>query len=296
MQNSTYRISKNRRKLLKAGYTIDEIINNNITTIDSKKVKLLVNNKTDSEILKNQDQFFTNIIDMVNGVCNGDITSLIISGGPGIGKSYSIENRFNGDNITMIKGKCTPIKLYVSLYENRNNKQILVFDDSDGIFNDELSLNVLKNALGNGNDKLITWLSNVQLKDSNGAPIDQRFTYNGSVIFVTNKNLMKMATANIKLSSDISALISRSYYIDGYKAFTCQYDYMLRINQIKDTIYKTEHINIIGQDIINNFIEENYKIANELSLRFVIKLCELYKMFAGNVEKFKIAAKLTLCK
>ena len=59
-----------------------------------------------------------------------------------------------------------------------------MFDDCDSILMDELSLNILKGALDSGKSRRISWKAESHKLRSEGVP--NSFTFNGSVIFITN--------------------------------------------------------------------------------------------------------------
>jgi len=71
---------------------------------------------------------------LVKLVAEGKITSLLITGKPGTGKSYSTIKKLNeygeeGKFYVYNKGVSTPLALYRLLYEN--NGKVIVFDDCD---------------------------------------------------------------------------------------------------------------------------------------------------------------------
>ena len=81
---------------------------------------------------------------------------MIVSGPPGVGKSHGVEevlDRYATTGVDgraktheVIKGATSAIGLYCKLYKNADKGKVVVFDDCDSIFNDELSLNILKGS------------------------------------------------------------------------------------------------------------------------------------------------------
>jgi hypothetical protein len=60
----------------------------------------------------------------------------------GLGKSFTVEAvKEHGDKINAvhIKGYVRPTGLYKTLYENRFKNSVIVFDDTDSIFSDDVS-------------------------------------------------------------------------------------------------------------------------------------------------------------
>ncbi len=107
------------------------------------------------------------ILDEMSAACvNGKIRAMIVSGPPGVGKSYGVETQMQKaslfDNIVgnriryeVVKGAMTALGLYSQLYKFSDCKNVLVFDDCDSVFSDELSLNILKAALDSGKRRKI---------------------------------------------------------------------------------------------------------------------------------------------
>ena len=104
---------------------------------------------------------------MTDAVANNVVRGLIVSGPPGVGKSFGVEKildeyeamaKLGGKTRTeIVKGSMTPIGLYQTLFNNSNEGDILVFDDCDSILFDEVCLNMLKAVLDSGKKRTITW-------------------------------------------------------------------------------------------------------------------------------------------
>jgi hypothetical protein len=96
---------------------------------------------------------------MADRLVVGEIPSLIVSGPPGLGKSYTLkgaidrhagdvddENVFGNRVMDWVGGSISSVGLYKALYACRDGG-VLVLDDCDDVFRDEVSLNLLKVAL-----------------------------------------------------------------------------------------------------------------------------------------------------
>ena len=92
--------------------------------------------------------------EMTEAVATSKVRAVIVSGPPGIGKSYGVEStleRFSTfDDIAgqkrkfeMVKGAMSAIGLYKKLYEHKDPGHVVCFDDCDAILYDDLSLNLL---------------------------------------------------------------------------------------------------------------------------------------------------------
>jgi hypothetical protein len=115
--------------------------------------------------------------------------ALIVSGPAGLGKSYTVEQKMSeleksGKHVLYIKGYVRPLALYKLLYESRHAHSVLVFDDSDSIFHDDVSMNLLKGACDSTDRRVLHWLSRSleREEDEDGESIPEKFEFEGSVI------------------------------------------------------------------------------------------------------------------
>ena len=91
--------------------------------------------KDDEKIKKSTYQYsdpnvvFKNLDLFVHLIVNTDTTSLIVTGQPGVGKTYTVTNsleKYNADYVK-ITGRSTAQALYIALYEN--SEKIIFFDE-----------------------------------------------------------------------------------------------------------------------------------------------------------------------
>ena len=140
-------------------------------------------------------------------VIKGINPSVILCGAPGVGKTFRVkkvlkENNYkDGENLFIIKGKCTPRVLYLSLYKYKDKGDIIVIDDADGLVGPkapEECINILKGALDSTSDdegRLVSYGVAGKILDDDGRELPKRFYYNGSVIVITNYNAGSLDTA-----------------------------------------------------------------------------------------------------
>ena len=254
-----------------------------------------VSAETDEQIAARLNDRFE-ILDVLAQSCIvGDSRSLIVSGPPGLGKSYTIENALrewdvDGNRHIVIKGYVRPTGLFKMLYKYSEVGQIVVLDDADNIFFDEISLNLLKAVCDTTEQRTVSWLSEARLNDDEtGEPIPRSFDFNGSVIFLTNYDFDSMIAKGHKLTPHLQALVSRSQYVD--LAMKSVRDYLVRIEQVVGQGMLADLSGREREDVMN-FIHENAYKLRELSLRMAIKLAAIRKT---NMNWEKIA-RVTCCK
>ena len=224
--------------------------------------------------------------DVQEAINDSEIRAMIVSGPPGVGKSFGVEREIEkvqmcqmlGSNrlrAEVVKGSASPIGLYQTLYKYSDENCVVVFDDCDSILLDDVSLNLLKGALDSGKKRKISWLSESRILKEEGIP--DSFNFNGTVIFITNLKFDKMKSQ--KLRDHLDALQSRCHYLD--LTLDTERDKILRIKQIAKTgeLFADMDISEAGSDEIIEFMDANKKSLRELSLRMAIKVGQLYKSF-----------------
>ena len=245
-----------------------------------------VDTKTDEERMAEIADRFEILQEMTKAAVAGDIRAMIVSGPPGVGKSYGVEQEIEKatlfDTIAgrklraeVVKGSATALGLYSTLYRYSDANSVIVFDDCDSILVDDVSLNLLKGALDSGKKRKISWLSDSNLLRREGIP--DSFEFKGSVIFITNLKFDQMKSQ--KLRDHLDALQSRCHYLD--LTLDTMRDKVLRIKQIAKTgeLFGDLDLPAGADEEIISFMDTHKSKLREMSLRMAIKIAQLYKTF-----------------
>ena len=255
--------------------------------------------ETDEEIVGRTRARFTILSEMTKAVKEGTVRAMIVSGPPGVGKSFGVEEVLMKDDLfnalgerkpkyEVVKGAMSAVGLYSKLYEFSGEKNVIVFDDCDSVLLDDLSLNILKAALDSSKKRTISWNTDSRLLRSEGIP--DRFEFKGGAIFITNIKFENVRSK--KLQDHLAALESRCHYID--LQMDTDREKVLRIKQIvTDGMLDTYDFEECVKDEIVDFIVENKSKLRELSLRTVLKVSDLRKSFPMN---WKAMAEVTVMK
>ena len=118
---------------------------------------------------------------MAEAVSTSKVRAMIVSGPPGIGKSYGVEQQLDKANVytelssrpktfDVVKGAMSAIGLYTKLFNYKEKDNVLVFDDCDSVLQDELSLNILKAALDSKKTRKICWNTDSYKLRNEGVP------------------------------------------------------------------------------------------------------------------------------
>jgi hypothetical protein len=239
---------------------------------------------------------------LVGDVVHGDMRALIVSGPPGLGKSFTVEQGVaEVENTRIVKGHASAKGLYELLFMYKEPGSILVFDDADSIFADERGLNLLKTALDTTEERVLSWLTagpfgssgfgsgDEDSEDTNQIP--SVFTYEGSIIFITNLDFDALIARGSKLSKHLEALVSRAHYID--LMMKSRRDFVVRIKQvIKETDILEDLSKSEQQDVVK-FIEDHLPSLREVSLRTALKIGTLRK---NNKQNWQDVSRITCCK
>jgi|TARA_B110000261_G_scaffold26371_1_gene29055 predicted AAA+ superfamily ATPase len=257
---------------------------------DAGKAKATKREETDEETIERLRERFEMLEDMTRATKKGDVRAMIVSGPPGVGKSHGVEKVLGKhellDNIAqrqpkyeVVKGAMSAIGLYCKLYKHADRDNVLVFDDCDSVFSDELSLNILKAALDSKKNRKICWNTDSFKLRNEGVP--DSFEFKGSAIFITNIKFDNVKSP--KMRDHLSALESRCHYID--LTINTDREKMLRIKQITKDGMLDEYA--LGEGVVDEiveFCESNKKRLRELSLRTVLKVADLAKAFPTKWE------------
>jgi len=247
--------------------------------------------ETDEEAIERIRQRFDILDEMTHGTTTGAVRAMIVSGPPGVGKSFGVEKVLEEaalfDKIAqrkqkfeVVKGAMSAIGLYAKLFKYADEGCVVVFDDCDSVLLDDLSLNILKAALDSSKKRYISWNTDSRLLRSEGIP--DRFEFKGAAIFITNIKFEHVRSK--KLKDHLDALESRCHYLD--LTLDTTRDKLLRIKQIvKDGMLDSYDFEDGASDEIVEYMETNVKRLRELSLRTVLKLADLRKMSAGSWKK-----------
>lgn len=240
--------------------------------------------ETEEEAIARITRTFEVLEEMTDAAAQGIVRGLIVCGPPGIGKSFGVEkvlqeiNMFSKvkdirEKYTVIKGSISPPVMYKTLYNYRDQDNVVVFDDADGCLYDEDCLNLLKSALDSGHKRKLCWMKQSRMMKDEGIP--DSFNFSGSVIFLTNISFEKTRG---KIADHLKAMQSRCHYLD--LEIGTQRDQILRIKQIVRAGMLNEFYFENGEEQeIVNYIIDNVNDLRELSLRAVKKIADLRKAF-----------------
>lgn len=270
----------------------------NAATILMDDVPEVESNESDIEIVNRINKKFDMLGKFTWGAVNGYIRSLVVTGAPGVGKTYGVEKVFEqvclketmgseNPSFQVISGTMSPIGLYIALYKHSDEGKVLVLDDCDDVFMEQDSLNLLKCALDTKETRKIFWSTDSKLLTKMNIP--EEFDFKGSVIFISNLDFKRVR--GYKMQAHIAALMSRSHFLD--LTIHTQRERMLRIQSVIETgnILTRYKLPLEVQNQIKDFIYTNVKNFNELSLRTVVKIAELA---ACNTDNWKDMASESL--
>ena len=260
-----------------------------ITALRAKEAEL--RGVTDEEIMERLRSRFGILEDMTRAVKKGDVRAMIVTGPPGVGKSFGVEKVLSKHDVfatvaqneklkkyEVVKGAMSAIGLYKKLYEFSDKKSILVFDDCDSVLLDDLSLNILKAALDSSKKRTIHWNTDSRLLRSEGVP--NSFEFAGGCIFITNIKFDHVKSK--KLKDHLEALESRCHYLD--LTIDTEREKILRIKQVVAECGMLDDYEFTDEDklLLIDYIDDNKKKLRELSLRMVLKLADLKKSMPAN--------------
>ena len=259
-------------------------------TAVSASTKITQREESDEETIERLRERFQILEDMTRACKKGDVRAMIVSGPPGVGKSFGVEKVLSKHELIsqlgerppkyqVVKGAMSAIGLYCKLYNYADKDNVLVFDDCDSVLLDDLSLNILKAALDSKRTRTIHWNTDSFKLRNEGVP--DSFDFKGSAIFITNIKFDNVKSK--KLRDHLEALESRCHYID--LTIDTEREKMLRIKQIvQDGMLSEYQFTQEQHEAVVDFIDINKSKLRELSLRTVLKVADLARAFPANWE------------
>jgi len=257
--------------------------------------------ETDEQAIERIRTRFAILDEMAAATTKGGIRAMIVSGPPGVGKSFGVEQQLEKaatfDRIAgkplkyeIVKGAMTALGLYATLFKHSDKNHVLVFDDCDSVLMDDLALNILKAALDSGKRRRIYWNSDSSMLRREGIP--DAFDFNGSCIFITNIKFENLRSK--KLQDHLEALQSRCHFLD--LTIDTERDKMLRIKQVhRDTdggLFRDYHFEGDQGEQVLQFMFDNKARLRELSMRMALKIADLVKIS----DNWKLLAESTVMK
>ena len=241
--------------------------------------------ETEDEAMERIADTFLMLDKIVDACSKNVVRGLVVSGPPGIGKSFGVEKQLDAANMfrtldgrdplyEVISGGVSPIGLYQKLYHNRDADRVLVFDDCDNILFEEECLNLLKAALNSGDKRRISW--NKESRVLAVEDIPDSFDFEASIIFLSNIDFDKSIAKGSRISAHLEAIMSRCHYLD--LEIGSMRDKLLRIKQIvRDGMLAPYNFNAAEEQGIIDFIFSNAEYLREVSLRMVKKIADFVK-------------------
>lgn len=247
---------------------------------------------TDSEIFNRLDSRFRIVEKLTDSVIAGHANGMILSGPPGVGKTYSVEKKLkvlaDDSNVEpeVVKGYVRTTALFKTLWDNRFPGMVTVFDDADTIFQDLNSLNLLKAALDTYETRRLTYGSEaVLVSDKDGGLVDRTFDFEGQIIFITNYDFDELIAKKHKFTEHFKALMSRSHYVS--LEMRSARDYLVRVRHVinTDEFMRNNKVSaeLVGR--ITRYLESRYEDMRELSIRSAVKLASLARTSPNDWEE-----------
>ena len=264
--------------------------------------------RSDDDIRDEQRTRFEAVEAMTRMTLEGRNKALIIGGPAGVGKSFGVEmlcEEYEDEDLIRydaIKGYTRPIGMYTKLFEYRHEGDVMIFDDCDAVFRDEVGLNLLKVALDTSGRRVIHWnsrgvdgLTVEGRNEGETEPVPRHFTYKGTIIFISNLNFDAMVMGGGKMAPHFEALLSRCHYID--LGMATKREKLIRVLDVCESQKMLQVQCCLREQEVNDvleFIVENHEKFREISLRMALKIGLLRA--SGKIEKWREMARVTCMK
>jgi hypothetical protein len=253
------------------------------------------NGFTDAQVLRAVHDRFDVMNILGKGSLKGDVRSLMISGAPGISKTYTIEQllamkaeKNPNFRYKVVKGNISPVNLFMVLQDYMYQGNVVVLDDADGIFGDPDGVALLKAALDSTPERWISWFSETSAFKQDGEMVyAKEFLYNGSMIFITNTDFQAVVDeGKSKMAPHFEALLSRSMYLDlkvhDRRAISIWVEYLINSKNILKNHYG---ITKDQQKVAVKWLKDNRDSLRTLSIRDAMKIGQMMSADPKTWEK-----------
>ncbi len=254
-------------------------------TLDTDYESVFAAGESDDEAMNRINETFL-MLDKVTDACaRGVVRGLVVSGPPGIGKSFGVEKQLDAANMfrtmagqdpkfEIITGGVSAIGLFQKLYHNRDAERVLMFDDCDAVLFEEESLSLLKGALNSGDKRRISWNKESRTLLSEGIP--DTFDFEASIIFLSNVDFERTIAKGSRVAAHLEAIMSRCHYLD--LEIGSMRDKLLRIKQVvRDGMLAPYAFTPQQEAAVLAFVFDNSEYLREVSLRMVKKVADFVK-------------------
>jgi len=250
--------------------------------------------RTDTDILTDLQERFSILSLLTKGATAKNIRAVVVTGAPGVGKTYTVENILAHSNTPheIIRGSLSAVNLYKLGYKYRRPGNVIVLDDADSIFNDEEALNILKALCDTSSTRKVSWMKESQALAEDDVP--KQYDYEGAMIFISNLDFQKFVDeGKNKYAQHFEALMSRSLYLD--LRLHTKDELGVWVNHIANDgrIFDRENVPKDLRAPILAFLSTHRDRLRELSIRTLMKTCQLAK---DNPKNWQSIARVLLTK
>lgn len=225
----------------------------------------------------------------IRHIANGKCRGLLLNGPAGIGKTNSVSrllDQHGTQSYKIVAGNMSIFNLYIELYRHREQGEIIVLDDIDGVFKQIDGINILKAATDTTKQRRISWATSNPMLKIWGIP--KAFDYNGGIIVISNEQLIGR---NGRLGLHLAALSDRLHHLslgtDDKKEQFLQLCYYV----VKHGLLSSRGLDAEQQNEILLYITQHFKKLPRISLRTATNLAELMLL---EPDQWKVLAKHSL--
>lgn len=218
-----------------------------------------------------------------------EIPSLIVSGPPGMSKSFTVETELEKSERRLhdgtthhedaskyydsISGGCTGPGLFQSLFHMRNGGLVII-DDCDSVFDDIQTLNLIKIATDSKKKRILSWRKQASWLAQNG--IERSFEFKGSLIFLTNIDFELVIKKQGKDIEHFRALIDRARYL--CLTIRTYRDFMIRIRHVcagsDGMLQRKLKVTPDDSNMLLQYVDDNKERFYNLSIRLMEQIAE----------------------
>jgi len=252
--------------------------------------------RSDADIITDLTERFDVLSRLTHGAVNGNIRATVVSGAPGVGKSYTVQSILSNSSVPneIVSGGISAVHLYKLAYRMRKPGSVIVLDDSDSIFADEEAINLLKALCDTSHVRRVSWMKESAVLTRDDENIPMSFEFEGSVIFISNLDFTAFVEENRnKFSQHFEALMSRAFYLDLRLHKRDEIAVWIAHVAKRSNIFRREGVTDDQGTLALEFISKYRHNIRVLSIRSLVHICQLIK---AEPSTWQNTARVTLCR
>ena len=211
---------------------------------------------------------------------------VLVNGKAGSAKTTTVMSVLKKHNskVKKVNGTCSAINLYAFLYEMRHKDSVLVIDDTDALWKDTDSLDILRAALDSADSKTTVNYEKMSTALRN-KDIPNNFVFNGTVVMISNAHININSVKSDKQEAMLAVRNRCTYIKAGFDHDSWEIERIKFFHKTQSIMcFKTHAMSEEASQEIIEFFVDNAESFARLSFRMLDACCIYYIESDGDAD------------